>query len=245
MSTIVKETGNILFTGGRAPATLELVRIFHRKGFKVFIAESFKSHICRFSSCVHKSFTLPYPNKNTEKYIGELIKIINTEHIDILIPTCEEIFYIAKWKYKIEQSCKVRVFTDDFDKLINLHNKYSFIKKAELYGLKVPGTRLVTSIKELDLYLREEYFDHVLKPVYSRFGSEVRIIPKGFSPRDEITISPEKPWVLQQFISGRQYCTYSIASNGKQIVNTTYNAGYTINGGASINFVRVINEKIT
>lgn len=85
LNTIEQETGNILFTGGRAPATLELVRIFHRKGFKVFIAESFKSHICKFSSCVHKSFTLPYPNKNTEEYIGQLIKIIHTERIDILI----------------------------------------------------------------------------------------------------------------------------------------------------------------
>ena len=36
---------NILFTGGRAPATLDLVRLFNKKNYNVFIAETFKNNI--------------------------------------------------------------------------------------------------------------------------------------------------------------------------------------------------------
>ena len=50
---------NILLTGGRAPATLELARAFHRAGHTVFMAESLRGHLSQPSNAITKQFCCP------------------------------------------------------------------------------------------------------------------------------------------------------------------------------------------
>jgi len=120
---------NILLTGGRAPATLELARLFHAAGHRVFVAESLPWHLCRGSRAVAKNFRVPPPNQNPTGFINELVSIIKKEQIDWLIPTCEETFYVAMGRDRLQQFCPV--FSTDIDQLKTLHSKWEFIQQAQ------------------------------------------------------------------------------------------------------------------
>src|SRR5688500_4557008 len=87
---------NILLTGGRAPASLQLARVFHRAGHTVFMAESLRGHLSAPSNAIEKNFIVPPARQQTEAFIKAIAKIVIENKIDLLIPTCEEVFYIAR-----------------------------------------------------------------------------------------------------------------------------------------------------
>ena len=78
---------NILLTGGRAPVTLELARLFSGAGHRVFVADSLPHHLCSYSRSVFKNFLVPPPRFDPTGFIDALVDIIETEKIDLLIPT--------------------------------------------------------------------------------------------------------------------------------------------------------------
>lgn len=168
----------ILLTGGRAPCTLELARAFRAAGHRVLVAESVRHHLCRVSRAVERSFYVPAPNDDAALFLDKIEQIIIEEKVDVLIPTCEEVFYIAKGRDRIARHCMVWV--SSIEQLGELHNKWEFILLAERLGLSVPATRLITSEKEWLAYGKQEPLEAslVLKPVYSRFASQVLFIDK-------------------------------------------------------------------
>ena len=226
---------NILLTGGRAPVTLHLARLFEKAGNTVFVAESMKYHLCLYSNAIKKNFMVPSPRFNKDKYIQALIDIIQKEKIDLLIPTCEEVFYISEKIDELSDYCKV--FTDKSDKLKNLHNKHQFITGIENCKIKAPETLLINSQEELNRQLTfTEFQKAVIKPVYSRFSAKIKIISKFDKNIPDIDISEKNPWLLQEFIEGSQFCTYSIVQNGNITAHTAYPTTFTAGVGSSITF---------
>jgi len=219
----------ILLTGGRAPATLELARLFHRQGHTVLVAESLKTHLSAPSRAATRNVLIPAPNPNPEPFIAALAALIQHESIDLLIPTCEEIFWIAQNHECLSQLCTV--FCEPLNRLLRLHNKWEFIQRASTYGLSVPKTTLLTSPNDL-ASLQPPL---VLKPVYSRFAAQTKFFrQKGNLP--SIHPTPQRPWVAQQFIEGQQLCTYSIAHQGRLVAHTCYPTYFTAGQGATIHF---------
>ena len=86
---------NILLTGGRAPAALELARAIHKAGHTVFMAESLRGHLSQPSNTIAKNFYVPPPRQQTSAFINALKTIIIENRISLLIPTGEEQFYVA------------------------------------------------------------------------------------------------------------------------------------------------------
>jgi len=210
---------NILITSGRAPGSLELARIFFHRGHKVFTADSMKHHLCSMSRAVEKNFRVPKPRQETLKYIESLIKIIKEYKIEILIPTCEETFYISKYRQKLVKYCEV--FVDDFSKLSLYHNKYTFIQFAKTLGLSVPRTQQITNRESANKII-EDSQKIVLKPTYSRYGEDILIAPQSINEFTGKIISASYPWVAQEYIKGLQYCSYSIARDGVVLASSVY-----------------------
>jgi predicted ATP-grasp superfamily ATP-dependent carboligase len=235
---------NILLTGGRAPVTLHLARLFAKAGHTVFIAESIKQHICLYSNAVKKNFIVPSPRFNRDEYIQALTDIIEQEKIDLLIPTCEEVFYISEKLNELSKYCSV--FAEKSDKLLSLHNKWQFINSINDSQIKTPKTWLVNSLEKLkqQLTLINDIKKFVLKPVYSRFGSKTIIISSFKGNIPNINISQKNPWILQEFIEGSQFCTYSIAKNGKISAHTAYPTTFTAGIGSSIAFENIDYPKV-
>lgn len=136
----------VMLTGGRAPCTLALARLFHAAGHRVLVAESVEHHLCRVSKAVERSFRVPPPNGTPGVYVAALTDIIVKEQVDVLIPTCEEIFFVAMGLNRLAPIC--RVWAAPIGQLQELHDKWLFAELARRLGLAVPDTCLITSDAE-------------------------------------------------------------------------------------------------
>ena len=223
---------NVLITGGRAPVALELARAFHHTGHTVFMAESLRGHLSQPSAAIKASFVVPPPRQDTWAFLLALKNIIVQNQIQLLIPTCEEVFHIAKGL----EILPCRVFTEPLEKLDSFHNKWKFAQIATDYGLRVPETILIQNQDDL-LQAYAQWGGLVLKPVYSRFASRVLIQPLLRDVLPKLTYG--KPWVAQEFIAGQQFCTYSVCQNGRITAHAAYPTIFTAGQGATIAFQHV------
>ena len=223
---------NILLTGGRAPATLELARAFHRAGHTVFMAESLRGHLSQPSTAVKANFVVPAPRQNKEAFLLALQRIIVENKIDILIPTCEEIFYVSMGQDKLP--CVV--FSEPIKKLNTFHNKWSFVVNAIGLDLYAPETILISNQDDI-LHAYAHWRSLVLKPVYSRFAARTLIMPPLKEAISKLKF--DSPWVAQEFLEGQQYCTYSVCHSGVVHAHTTYPSNFTAGQGATIVFEHV------
>jgi hypothetical protein len=223
---------NILLTGGRAPVALELARAFYRAGHTVFMAESLRGHLSQPSSAIKANFVVPAPRQETGAFLVVLKNIIEQNQIDLLIPTCEEVFHIAKGLGTLP----CRVFTEPLEKLDLFHNKWNFAVNASERGLRVPDTMLIQNQDDL-LHAYAQWGGLVLKPVYSRFASRTLILPLFRDTMSTLTFG--EMWVAQEFIAGQQFCTYSVCQNGRITAHATYPTIFTAGQGATIAFQHV------
>ena len=229
---------NVLLTGGRAPVTLDLARKFNSYGMTVYVAESLPNHLCKYSRAVEESFELPAPKLFPDRYIEELKAVIVRKKIDLVIPTCEEVFYIARYKDNLTLARpEVTVFVDSFEKLKMLHDKSAFIEYIGHLGKDIPRTWLLKSPEDVtNFYTRTQFSQRIIiKPVFSRFATKVFELEDGKNI-PQLDVSIEHPWVVQEFITGKQYCSYSICHSGTVCVHTTYAAKFTAGKGACICF---------
>lgn len=173
----------ILITGGRAPVALELARLLADAGHAVFAAESVRFYLCRVSASVAGTATLPAPRQNPQRFLSELERLIVEWEIDLLIPTCEEIYWVARGRERLRTLCAV--MAPELNQLHSLHHKGEFIDLAERLGLRVPQTETITDMaawesaeKDSRRRLRFGNDGVVFKPAYSRFASRV-LLPRA------------------------------------------------------------------
>ena len=227
---------NILLTGGRAPATLDLARSFHAQGHRLSLAESLSNSLTAASRAIHASFIVPPPRQQPADFIQALADIVRQQQIDLLIPTCEEVFYVAMGREKLAGLCTV--FTEPIERLRMLHDKWTFIQTARAMGLPVPETLRIET--EADLRAAFARWPRlVLKPVYSRFASRTLILPPASTAFASLRASPTSPWVAQEYLAGQPICTYSVAHAGRLTSHTAYRSDFTAGQGATIHFQHV------
>ncbi|MFF0830469.1 ATP-grasp domain-containing protein [Brevibacillus sp. NPDC003359] len=228
---------SVLLTGGRAPATLELARLLGSAGHRVIVAESARRHLCQHSRYVKSSYQVPPPRQQPDAYIEKLCEIMQHERIDLLIPTCEEIFYVSRGRDRLLDYGEVLV--EGIEVLRSLHDKWLFAEMACEVGALVPQTVRVQSPTQLREAMLQARGAVVLKPVYSRFAAHVRIVADPSSAVGQSTL-PEptgrQPWLVQQFIKGKQVCSYAVAHNGQLTLYADYETTHTAGQGASIHF---------
>lgn len=227
----------VLFTGGRSPATLALLRLFAQAGHSCQVAESLAFNLTGASRYCQYNHLVPPPRQETAAFIGQLQSLIQSHQIDLLIPTCEESFYVARHKRALE-SAGARVFTPPSDVMTNLHSKAQFIQMLPALKIPAPRSERLTDREQLKRRLRE-FPQYVLKAEFSRFASSVLINAPVQQVYQEVHPSPEQPWILQEYLPGQQFCSYSVAFNGKLRAHSVYPTRFTMGQGATIYFESV------
>lgn len=223
----------ILLLGGRAPATLELARGFYQAGHRVVVAESASVSLTVASRVVSKSYALPPPAQNLQGFGKALKGIIQQENVNFLVPTCEEIFHLARVRHHLPESC--RVFASPLAELHAVHHKGLFVEKARGYGLAVPETWVVTTPAEIEPFLATST-EWVFKPAYSRFAAKTLICPAAKRVMKTVQPTGSLPWVVQKFVAGRQICTYSVVHEGRFTAHCAYPTEWTAGQGATVAF---------
>ena len=175
------------------------------------MADSLAQPLSRFSRAAEHFVRLPEPRHDPEAWIEALAGVIRQQAIDLLLPTCEEVFYLAHGLERLRPLC--RVFTSDFELLHRLHHKGDFAAMTQGWDVAAPPTRVLHDPAALQA-LAAEHDTLVFKPAYSRFASQTLIRP---SPAQLAKVRPssDAPWVAQRFVPGQEYCSFSVLVDGQ------------------------------
>ncbi len=233
---------NVLVMGARSTAALELIRQFSQLNVNVYSADTFGPTLASVSRYTKKHFCYSSPRDSFLKFTQSLNSIVVDHQIDMILPTCEEVFYLAQWYTSTSVNPKPFVWVSPAEILNQLHNKSSFIQLASRVG-SVPKTELVSNVLELRLLLKAE--DQVVKPAYSRFAAKTCFLNKD-SDLSAIghQITTRNPWLVQQKIEGVEYCSYAVVYEGKVLISAIYRPTWRAGLGAGIHFQSLRHEKI-
>ncbi len=212
----------VLLTGGRAPGTLDLARHLAASGNDVLVAESQKCPIARWSNAVGKTLQIPPPRYEPVAFTRALAESLERERIDVLIPTCEEVFYVSRYADIFSKHSKV--FCEKFSVLENLHNKWLFSQFGSLAGIDCPKTVLIKS-QAAAKEIVASFEKCVLKPAFSRFAVHTKFDPTE-SDLESLKPTNVNPWICQERIEGTEFCTYSVARNGRLLAHSCYKPTY-------------------
>ncbi len=220
----------ILITCPRAPVAIEWARIAQREGHLVTFVDSLKNPLGRYLKATNY-IRVPSPRFTFEEYKQQILTLIS-EH-DLIIPTCEDIFYVTKAVQ--DTKFKHKVFAPDFDLLLGLHNKFT-VQNYLNKNVKFPKTRILTNADQID-YSNQ---NSILKPVFSRFGTQL-VTKININETISIDITDTFPWVQQEKIFGEYICNYAVIEQGSIISHVVYRPRYLVNNAASTYFEYIDN----
>ena len=218
----------ILITGTRAPAAAEIARLLIAAGHRVHAGDSTPLDLAGAVKGV-TSHVLPRARQSPAAYGAAVAALVAREDIDLVVPTCEEVFYLAAAR---EQGHAIPLFAPDFATLRLLHDKHAFVAFAGELGLDVPQTRRLESRGEVEA-LAAGSRDTVFKPAYSRFGTQTLV---GAERIDYVQPTSQRPWVAQERLLGEEICLYAVAERGRMRAFCAYRPLYRIGRAASFYF---------
>lgn len=230
---------SVLILGGRAPVAVDHARRFAHQGWTVHVADSISCRMSGWSRAVRTTVALPSPRFDPAAFIAALSSAIQRHAIDLVVPTCEEVFYLSRYRHALPSSC--RILADDFDKLRNLHSKWEFLRQAGECGGETPASGLVRSIGEAKEWANGAPV--VLKPEFSRFGVHVRLYPDGI-PANAPELANMGLWVVQHYRHGQELCSYSVADQGRLIAHAVYLPTYRLKRSSSYYFAHHASQRI-
>jgi hypothetical protein len=202
----------------------------------VYLADSLSLPGARLSFSVRRYFRVPAPAYQPRAFADALAALAERLEIDLLVPTCEEVYYVARFRDRFPPGC--RVFCDSFETLERLHNKLSFAALVRSGHAEAPATELLDPSRALG---PAELAELVLKPVYSRFASASLVSP---SPEDyERVRTDPRLWIAQRRVRGTEYSTYGVAAAGRLLAHSCYHSEYRVGGGSGVLFRNVSREK--
>ena len=223
----------ILVTGVGMSKGLTLARAFYLAGHNV-IGADFQPHripSCgRFSRALRKFYALPKPNETdgAAHYINALLQIARREKVDLWV-SCSGVASAVEdgqAKEVLERKSNCRSIQFDVPTTSMLHEKDTFILETQQLGLPVPETHNVTSRAAVHKVLNESprtKKKYILKSIGVDDESRnniMTVLPRRtlsetYSHVSSIKIAQDKPWVLQEFIKGQEYCTHALIVNGE------------------------------
>lgn len=230
----------VLLTGARAPVALDLARRFHADGWRVHVADSLPAHSTGGSRAVAGRHRVASPRAAPAGFIADLVRIARAQAIDLLVPTCEEVFYIAHGRAGLPGA--LQVATSSFDTLRALHSKWAFLGLAQGLGAGVPASARVRTLEQARAWAGGRPV--VLKPEFSRFGTEVQLLPQGIGDA-QAPLDGQRDWVVQALLAGRECCSYAVAANGRLLAHAAYAPKHRLARSSSYYFAPVQEPAIT
>ncbi|KAL8923683.1 MAG: hypothetical protein Q9208_004435 [Pyrenodesmia sp. 3 TL-2023] len=220
----------ILVTGVGMTKGLALARLFYEAGHDV-IGVDFEPYgvpACgRYSRSLKKYYRLPKPDaeNGAAPYIHTLLRVVKQEKVDLWV-SCSGVASAVEdgqAKEVIERRSSCRAIQFDVATTSMLHEKNTFIEETQRLGLPVPETHHVTSRDAVHKVLHQtKRKSYIMKSVGvdDAVRGDMTLLPRRtvsqtYDHVSQIPISSEKPWVLQQYIKGKEYCTHSLVIEGE------------------------------
>lgn len=229
----------VLITSSRNTFALDLVRKLGSVGHTVFASDTYDGAVGNHSRFLAGHLVTPSPRFETDAFIETVGAYVRAHDIDVIIPTFEEVFYLAARLADLPAG--VELYAGSFSDLARLHDKASFQRLAQDAGVPIPETVVVTSPEELRTAI-DAFPRYFARAAFSRGG--VGLLTNtgplaGKVPIEDCVPTPDQPWLVQPFVDGPMVCTYSVVVDGRVTAHTTYKAGEQWAHSTAIAFVAV------
>lgn len=224
----------ILVTGVGMSKGLAIARAFYREGHTVIGAdfEPFGVPVSgRFSRSLKRFYRLAKPTTaldGSNSYVEGLLHVINTHNVELWV-SCSGVASAmddakAAEAVEMHSGCKAIQFGATVTE--TLHEKHTFIQQAKKFGLNVPETHVITSVDAGMARLHGEKVQHGMKFIMKSIGlddtirADMTLLPRNSPEKTKLFLnklrpSGSRPFVLQQFINGPEYCTHAIVIRGR------------------------------
>lgn len=202
--------------------------MFRDAGHTVWVGDSWGVHLGVFARGL-KQLRYPPPRQNHQGFVQALEQHLLRHPTQVLLPTCEEVFWVAKAKERLQEL--TQVFCPDLPMLHRVHHKGHFVQLAQSLGLAVPESRLLTNRQDVQSLNPKEW---VFKPAYSRFGVQTLVTP-GVTQTAAVRPTPQQPWLAQRFVAGQELCAYAVALQGCLVALAVYPSRYKA-GKATVHY---------
>ncbi len=212
----------VLISGGKMTKALQLARSFHAAGHRVVLVESAKYRWTghRFSNAVDRFYTVP--KAQDPAYADALLDIVRREGVDVYVPVCSPAssVYDALAKPLLAPYCDV--LHPDHVTVEMLDDKAAFARAAEKLQLSVPDTHRLTAPEQVLDAVIPAGRPYVLKSIaYDPVNRlDLTHLPLA-TPAQTLAfarskpIAEDRPWILQEFVAGQEYCTHATARHGR------------------------------
>lgn len=218
------EPRTVLVSGGKMTKALVLARAFHAAGHRVVLVESgryrFTAH--RFSRAVDVFHVVPH--ETDPAYAGTLLDVVRREGVDVYVPVCSPASSVADADAAAAlEAAGCEVVHLGPDDLRTVDDKHAFAEAAAAAGLPVPDSHRITDPQQvLDFDFASRSRPYLLKSISYDPVRRLDLTPLPRPTREEteafvraLPISPDQPWVLQELLTGREYCTHGTVRDGR------------------------------
>jgi predicted ATP-grasp superfamily ATP-dependent carboligase len=217
----------VLVSGGKMTKALQLARSFHQAGHRVVLVESdrywFAAH--RFSRAVDRFHTLPAPEHPA--YVDALMDVVEREGVDVYVPVTSPVGSLCDSRAMPRLATRCEVVHVGPDLIERLDDKHVFATTATGMGLSAPKSVLVTDPADVlgfdfsgeprQFILKSIRYDSIRRLDLTRLPCPTPAEMEAFVR--SLPISPENPWVMQEFIPGTEYCTHGTFRDGRLTVH--------------------------
>jgi hypothetical protein len=212
----------VLVTSSRMPFGLGMIRKLAEREHEVFAADSSELSPGSHSRYIVERFVTASPTDETERFVADVERIVSENDVDLLLPAFEEAFYLST-RYE-QLAAATKPFFSQFATLAPLHDKASFERTARRLDLPMAKTILASNDEELRGAMAQ--FDrYFARAAFSRGGVSLLTntgpLAGAIEPSD-CHPTPQNPWLVQEFVDGETFCTYSTVHGGKVTAHCAY-----------------------
>jgi predicted ATP-grasp superfamily ATP-dependent carboligase len=222
----------VLLTLGRLPKALDIARSFAGAGWRVIVADPFKTHLLGASRAVSRSVRVPAPAVDAQAYLSALSDIVEREKVDLVIPISEEIMYVGLLRARLP--ARVQILAMPPAALAAAHDKYAFARHAIDIGLTAPRTALACDPEAEEIAAAGDF---VLKERHSCGGGGVSFFTRGAA------FARSGQAIVQALACGVEYSSCTLAHEGRARQTAIYRATMT-SGTVAVGFERVDNAAV-
>jgi carbamoylphosphate synthase large subunit len=126
------------------------------------------------SRAVDRCFRVTAPNDDLEAYLGDLLRIIADEKVDLVLPVSEEALHVTHLAGRLPDG--VRLWSAPREQIARYHDKLDFNRLAARLGLAVPATYPADAPEAAELAAGHDF---VVKPRHSCSGIGLRLARAG------------------------------------------------------------------
>ena len=220
----------VIITGARTPFALHMSRLFHAAGHDVVLTDSQRFSLGRFTRMKKRFVQTASCRFDTERYGAEIRALIREWEADLVVPTCEEVFYLSRLLAGTPEGRLL--FAPSFERLAQMHDKARFAELASELGAGAGQNFVLTDRQSIERFPHDPA-EFVFKPVWSRFASHILIGPDRAALK---TIHPtrEAPWLAQTRVRGEEFCVYAVAHRGRLVAAAPYHNLMRAGAGTAI-----------